>query len=144
MRLFVDSSILFSACYSKTGGARELIRLAIKGQVDLFVSDYVFAETEMNLADGASRGLGVFQYLRTRDFWHMVTVTKLEVVAAIDAVADKFDGPIVAAAKSARVDYLLSFDRKHLHTHAVEAFVGSPVATPETVLKKIKAGFEPS
>lgn len=140
MRLFVDSSILFSACYSKTGGARELIRLAIKGQVELYVSDYVFAETELNLANRVTRGLDIFRYLRTRDFWRMVIVTKPEIVAAIDAVADRFDAPIIAAAKAAKVDYLLSFDRKHLHTSAVEAFIGSPVATPETVLKTIKAG----
>ena len=62
MRLFLDSSILFSVCHSSTGGARELIRLAIKGKVDLFVSDYVFAETEMNLADIASRGMSAFLY----------------------------------------------------------------------------------
>ena len=116
-----------------------MIRLAIKGRVELFVSDYVFAETEMNLADGTARGLGVFQYLKTRDFWRVVTVSKAQVVVAIDSVADKFDAPIIAAAKAAEVDYLLSFDRKHLHTRRIEAFIGSPVTTPEFVLKQIKA-----
>lgn len=139
MRLFVDSSILFSACYSKNGGARELIRLAIKGQVELFVSAYVFAETEMNLAESAPHAMTAFHYVKERDFWHVISASSGEVAAAIAVVADKFDAPIVAAAKIARVDYLLSFDRRHLHTRNVEAFIGAPVMTPDAVLKIFRA-----
>jgi predicted nucleic acid-binding protein len=139
MRLFVDSSILFSACYSKTGGARELIRLAIKGQVELFASDYVFAETELNLSESTPHALTAFHYIKAREFWRVVTVSRDDVSAAIGAVADKFDAPIVAAAKAANVDFLLSFDRKHLHTHKVEAFIGMPVTTPGIVLRRIRS-----
>jgi predicted nucleic acid-binding protein len=140
MRLFLDSSILFSACYSSTGGARELIRLAIKGKVELFVSDYVFAETEMNLADTASRGMPAFLYLKKRDFWNVVNATNAQVAAATGAVTDKYDAPIIAAAKAAGVDTLLSFDRKHLHTRAVEKFIDAPVLLPAAVLKRLKTG----
>lgn len=139
MRAFVDSSILFSACYSRTGGARELVRLAIKNQIVLCVSDYVFAESEMNLIDTAPRAIPVFRYLRSRSFWHVVDVPSDAVVAALKVVSDRFDAPIVAAAKLAGVDYLLSFDRKHLHTRAVELFIGAPVRTPEAVLRHVRA-----
>ncbi len=141
MRLFIDSSVLFSACHSRTGGARELIRLAIKNQVELFISDYVLVESERHLSRDTQHALAVFHYVKNRDFWRMVTITREQVAEAIGVTADKFDAPIVAAARAAKVDYLLSFDRKHLYTRSVETFIGSAVATPETVLKTIKAGL---
>jgi hypothetical protein len=37
-RIFLDSSALFSAILSDTGAARELLRLAIHGEVQLVLS----------------------------------------------------------------------------------------------------------
>ena len=48
-RVFVDSTVLFSACYSASGYARDLMLAGVKGDIDLFLSDYVIVETERNL-----------------------------------------------------------------------------------------------
>lgn len=48
-RLFLDSSVLFAAIFSATGGARELLRLSSEGLLHLHVSQDVLAESEQNL-----------------------------------------------------------------------------------------------
>ena len=68
----------------------------------------------------------------------MVNATSDQVKAAMGEVTDRDDAPIIAAAKAAGVDVLLSFDRKHLHTRAVERFIDAPVLLPAAVLKKLK------
>ena len=49
MRLFVDSSVLFGMCISRTGATRELVKLAFRQRLSLEVSDYDFEETHDSL-----------------------------------------------------------------------------------------------
>lgn len=57
IRVFVDASVLFSACYSASGASRELIRFAIQGQVALVISDVVREEASRNLNAKAPQAL---------------------------------------------------------------------------------------
>jgi predicted nucleic acid-binding protein len=137
MRVFIDSSVLFAMCYSKTDGARELVRRTIRSEIDLCVSEYVFAETQTTLEEKIPHKLTFFDYLQSRDFWQLIQPSKADIIAALDVTIDRFDVPIVAAAKLAHVDALASFDRKHLHTSRVERFIGARVMTPEGILKSL-------
>ena len=49
IRIFMDSSALFAAILSSTGGARELIRLAIRDEITLVISEDVITETNRNI-----------------------------------------------------------------------------------------------
>jgi predicted nucleic acid-binding protein len=113
IRAFVDASVLFAASLSPTGASREIIRQAVRGQVTLVASKLVYEEVEKNLADKAPEALPAFrQFLATVPF-ETVRPTKRQVLQAARYSALK-DAPIVAAAKRARVDYLVSLDRRHL------------------------------
>jgi len=70
----------------------------------------------------------------------MVSVTYAEVAAAVGVVADRFDAPIVAAAKAANVECVVSFDRKHLHTQSVADYVGCPIVMPAQALSRLRTG----
>lgn len=51
------------------------------------------------------------------------------------AVIVQKDAPILSEAKQARTDYLLTLDRKHFHTSAVEKFLKpTKVVTPRQLL----------
>lgn len=139
MRLFVDSSVLFAMCISRTGAARELVKLAFRQRLSLVVSDYVFEETHDSLRIKAERGLPVFTFLRQHPVWSIVNPTRDDVAMAIGVTQDPFDAPIIAAAKRAHVDALVSFDRKHLHTSAVRDYLGRDVLTPADVLRRMRA-----
>jgi predicted nucleic acid-binding protein len=41
IRVFLDASVLFAAAYSESGASREIIRLGVQGQVELWASEYV-------------------------------------------------------------------------------------------------------
>ncbi len=115
-RVFVDSSVLFAACFSTTGASAEVIRLGIRGEIALFVSDVVLEETRRNLTDLPRRAeeavMQLDRFLENADLTE-VRATKRQVQEANKYTVLK-DAPIVAAAKKARVDFLVSLDRKHL------------------------------
>lgn len=50
IRIFTDTSVYFSACYSEEGASFEIFRQALPGKVPLVISDYVLDETERSLA----------------------------------------------------------------------------------------------
>ena len=60
-KVFVDSSVLFSACYSSTGASREIIRKAISGEIKLVISRHVIEEVERNLEKDAPQVIKIFQ-----------------------------------------------------------------------------------
>ena len=109
IRAFVDASVLVAAVLSPTGGASAHLEMAIRGRVDLLISDDIVEEVKRNvpkLADkfGALLELVPFSY---------VSVTPEDVSAALSYTVAK-DAHVVAAAKKAAVDYLVTFDEKHL------------------------------
>jgi predicted nucleic acid-binding protein len=137
-RIFVDSSVLIAASLSATGASREIVRQAIRGRVTLVISNLVLEETEKNLARKAPEALPAFRrFLETVPF-EIVRPTRQEVLDAAQYTAIK-DAPIVAAAQKARVDYLVSLDRRHL-VGVVEVARGSGlrIVLPQNLLEDIR------
>ena len=112
-RIFIDSSVLFSAAYSARGHSRDLLLMAVRGEVSLVASHLVLEEVRRNLAENAPKALVMFDYLLEILPVEITNPSKAEVLAAGEEVALK-DAPIVAAAKKARADMLVTLDKKHL------------------------------
>ena len=137
MRVFIDASVLFSASLSPTGASREIIRLALRNQITLVVSQLVLQETERNLADKAPAALPTFEEFRNVVPFEYVRPTRRQVLQAVSYTAVK-DAPIVAAAKRARVDCLVSLDRRHLvGVPEVARRSSLKIVLPENLLKKL-------
>ena len=112
-KVFVDSSVLFSACYSSTGASREIIRKAISREIKLVISKHIIEEVERNLEKDAPYVIPTFQQFLSLVPFKVVRPTKQEVEKATNCVALK-DAPILAAARQAKADYLVSLDTHHL------------------------------
>jgi putative PIN family toxin of toxin-antitoxin system len=114
LKVFLDTSVLFSAVYSERGAARDLIRLAIQGQVSICISQLVLQETERNIQKKVPEKLETYRTLMSL---LEVTVvddpTREQVIAAASYTALK-DAPIVAAAINTQPDYLVTYDHKDL------------------------------
>ena len=105
IRAFIDASVFVSASLSSPGASREILLMALRGQVALVISDIVLLETERHLSalpKGAPEALAIFRQL--------TAALDVEVVAADEAaVRDAAtythpkDAPIVAAARVAAV-----------------------------------------
>ena len=113
IRAFVDASVLMAACLSSTGASREIILHAIRGNASLVISELVIKETERNLTTKAPEALPAYHQFLNAVSFEFVRPTKHHVLEAAAYIALK-DAPIVAAARQARVDYLVSLDRRHL------------------------------
>ena len=111
--VFLDASGLFAAAYPTTEASREIIRRGFRGRIELVASELVFEEARRNLevkAPGEVPDLETFHEAATIE---MVRPSREEIEEATEYTADK-DAPVVAAARKAAVDYLVSLDREHL------------------------------
>jgi predicted nucleic acid-binding protein len=137
IRAFIDASVLFAASLSPGGASREIIRQAIRGEITLVASKLVYEEAEKNLADKAPEALPAFhQFLDTVPF-EMVRPSKGQILQAAQYTALK-DAPIVAAAKRAQVDYLVSLNRRHLvGVPEVAQRSGLEIVLPSELLEEI-------
>lgn len=138
IRVFVDASVLIAASYSPTGASREIIRQAIRGNVTLIASELVLEETRKNLRAKAPEALVSLEQVLDIVPFELVQPTEQQVLQAASYTALK-DAPIVAAAKRARVDYLVSLDRRHLvGVPEVAQRSGLKIVLPEELLKEIR------
>lgn len=137
MRLFLDSSVLFSAAYSVHGHAHDLIHMALAGVVSLVTSELVLTETRRNLAYSAPEKLSTLERLLAHLPLEFVRPTKRDVQAAARHVVLK-DAPILAAARKAKVDYLVTLDKKHLlGKPELAQYARTGIVTPQEVVQSL-------
>jgi uncharacterized protein len=138
IRIFLDSSVLFSAAYSAKGHSRDLLILAAREEITLVVSNLVLEETRRNLSSFAPDILPYLDQIIEAIPFEYVRPNKREVIDAAKQVELK-DAPIVAAARKANVDFLVSLDKKHLlGKPKVAEFAGTPIITPQEVISVIR------
>jgi predicted nucleic acid-binding protein len=138
LRIFIDSSVLFSAAYSAKGHSRDLMLISAAGKLTLVLSDFVLEETRRNLAL-TMLGLTVLEHIIREARIEIFTVNRQQVQDAMKLIVPK-DAPILAAAKAATVDVLVSLDKKHILGHSeLERYINAPILTPAEVIALLKA-----
>ncbi len=139
-RVFLDSTVLFSAAYSSRGRARDLLLAGARGELSLALSDLVLVETERNLAAKAPQALALFQSLRPVLLLY-VTNPPLRSLRRAELYVEFKDAAIVAGALTAGARYLATYDRRHLLNYAAEIREGFGllVMTPDDILTTLGA-----
>lgn len=141
-RIFVDSSVLFAALYSTTGHSADLLRLGIIGEIIIIISDDVIEETHRNLEFSRPEKLPALHKALTVAGFETITVSRQKVREASLQVAAK-DAHIVAAAKAAKVDMLVSFDKKHiLGRPELADYIGATILSPKDAFERISASLD--
>ncbi len=137
-RIFIDSSVFFSAAYSERGASRRLLLMGSRGEVSLVISPLVLEETRRNLVAVSPDLADLFDLLAAVISFEIVHPSKAEVLAASQVVALK-DAPILAAARNSQVDLLVTLDKKHLlgKPELVE-YAGMPIVTPSEALHQLE------
>lgn len=138
MKIFVDASVFFAASYSRTGASRELFRLAQAGLLQMVVSEIVLQEVRRNLNAKVPEVLDLFEDLLQAVPHTVVEATEAQVREAVLYTVAK-DAPIVAAARAAGVDCLVSLDRQHLvEASHVARQSGLSILLPGDLLEQLK------
>ena len=138
IRAFLDTSVLYAAAYSETGASREILRQAIRGAVGLVISQLVLEEARRNLQAKAPEVLTDLDRLCEAVDFEIVRPTVRDIKAAAQYIVPK-DAPIVAAAKRAQVDFLVSLDRRHLVGQPdITQRSGLRIVLPDELLEEIR------
>jgi predicted nucleic acid-binding protein len=115
LKVFLDTSALFAAVLSDTGGARLILKLGEAGAISLWIGPWVLNEAEAVLDRKSPQSKAFFALLLDQsrvqvgeepgESFHRQAASVIEYVP---------DAQVVAEALALGVDYLVSFDRKHL------------------------------
>lgn len=129
---FIDSSVLFSAVNSPTGGSSKLFTLK---KIQLVASPLVLAEVEKNVRKK-------LQSHHLERFFMLVGKLKIitqfpddKLVSIAKRVIAQKDAVILAEAKKAKTDFLVTLDKKHFFTPKVLRFLQKKkVVTPKMLI----------
>lgn len=136
--LFFDSSALFAGVVSSTGAARALLVLAEAERLIVTVSEQVVAETERAVTRKAPGALAFYrEALRSTGLRIVRDPLPTQVNAHSDVIAHQADVPIVVAAMKAKVDYLVTLNRRHF-IPAVAERSGLRIGTPGGALDWVR------
>lgn len=133
---FLDSSVLFTASNSPSGGSSKLFTL--KG-IELVTSELVLAEVERNVRKKLqSHNLERFFMLASK-----LTILKHKPEEKLISKAKKVivekDAVILAEAKNAKTNFLITLDRKHFFKPPVVSFLKpQKVLTSKEFIKKVE------
>jgi predicted nucleic acid-binding protein len=112
LRLFLDANILFSAAYRDASPALLLFELASAGRCRLLTSAFAWDEAQRNIRLKSPQRSQTLDALRERLEYAPVPDAQAILDAAEQGLPDK-DAPILAAARVAKADILVTGDRTH-------------------------------
>lgn len=134
MRVVLDTNVLISGLHSAGGKPAEIFRLALKGDVQLFSSSALLKELQ--------------EVLREKFDWPRTAVERtISVLSGIASVvepteqlsvihADDADNRVLECAVTARADFLVTGDKRHLLP--LKEFRGIKIVSPGDFLQHLK------
>jgi predicted nucleic acid-binding protein len=114
-RVFLDTSALFAAVLSPTGGARAILKLGESGAIQVWVGPTVLREADEVFRRKAPDLLSLLAGLLHQAQVQVGSASSEEQQARAAAVMDYApDALIVAEALACQTDYLVTHDQEHL------------------------------
>lgn len=134
-KVFVDSSVLFTAVNSPTGGSAKLFTLP---NIQLITSPVVLTEVERNVRKKL-RSYHLARLFMLIAKMKIITQTPNEtLIRKAKKVIVAKDAVILSEAKQAKTDILVTLDKKHFLTTQVKNFLRpQKITTPKMLLKEI-------
>jgi predicted nucleic acid-binding protein len=131
LRVFLDTSVLFAAVLSPTGGARAILKLGESGAIQVWVGPAVLREADEVFRRKAPDLLPLLAGLLHQAQAKVGPAASEEQQATAAAVVDYApDARIVAEALACQANYLVTHDQEHLLRNprlaALPGKVGSP------------------
>ena len=138
-RVFLDSSVLFSAVYSTSGHSSDLLVMGAERQIFAVISDFVIIETRRNISELKPEKLVRLDHLLSTVQFEIAKVISTDVADAKEWIVLK-DAPVLAAAKVAQVNMLVTLDKKHfLGRPELETYINAPILIPKEAFQRIKS-----
>lgn len=139
-KIFFDSSVLFSALYSKRGASYALVCFIKRKKIIGIITETVIAEVMSNVNKLPTHtDDSIEQFIAESGFLvrRYITVSEIEPYVA---VVEEKDAHVIAGALITRCEYLVTLDKKHIDTRVVKNFVKDrlSVVSPQEMLSRIR------
>jgi predicted nucleic acid-binding protein len=142
LRVFLDTSVLFAAVLSPTGGARKLFHLAEAGVLRLMVGPTVLSEADEVVRRKAMASRPVLaQLLDAGRVETSPAPTEIQVESARQYVQYAPDARVLAEAICAEPDWFVTHDKEHFLNQESESKLAFVIGTPGDLIQSIKDGF---
>jgi predicted nucleic acid-binding protein len=135
VELFLDTSVLLSACASDKGASRFIIEAAASNGWSLVSAHYCQEETRRNLHKlGESAESYYVKRLYKRIDWRLDALTTNDIIIFPKAK----DRPVLISALSVKPAALLTLDRADFHDRLGRQFYGIDIRTPGEWLMEMR------
>lgn len=142
LKVFLDTSVLFSAVLSQSGGARKLFHLAEAGLLQLIVGITVLREADEVVRRKAPASLPLLaQLLEAGQVETCSAPTPKQIESARNLVAYTPDARVLAEAIRAEADWFVTHDKEHFLKAKKEINLSFEIGTPGDLLQKFKDDF---
>ncbi|MFZ5821401.1 MAG: PIN domain-containing protein [Chloroflexota bacterium] len=139
LRVFLDTSALFSAVLSNTGGARELFRLGEAGLLDLAVGPNVLREADEVVRRKAPASLPTLARLLAAGGVQSGPTAKAEQIeSARGLAAYEPDARVLAEAMQSGADWFVTHDKEHFLSVKTAVRLPFEIGTPGDLLQRFK------
>lgn len=132
MRLFLDTSVLFSGMLSATGGARLILKMGRDEHVELIISAHVLAEVTNVVQRKLSDLSDEIQLLLDTANVQVVPDPPHRTIEIMNRhLGYPADAQVIAAAATHHADYFVTLDKRHfLENRDLHRAVEFPIGTP--------------
>jgi predicted nucleic acid-binding protein len=142
LRIFLDTSVIFAAVLSSTGGARKLFHLAKAGLLRLIVSPDVLRECEQVVRRKSPSSLPLLaELLAIGQAETSPAPTSRQLARAKMHVKYLPDAHVLAAAIHAGPDWLVTHDKEHFLKMHAESKLSFRIGTPGDLIQALKDEF---
>ena len=141
-RVFLDTNVLIAGLASLTGASAAIRDLAESEELQIVLSEQVLIEADRVLFKKFPHLIERYRVFVKNVSPELADDPPPQEVRAAEAAIDPDDAPILAAAKHARVDYLVTLNTKHFLTPKARAFYAAPIVTPGEFLAAFRAFWE--
>jgi predicted nucleic acid-binding protein len=142
LRVFLDTSVIFAAVLSKTGGARKLFHLGEAGVLHLIVGLTVLREADEVVRRKIPASLPTLAQLLSIGLVETSPIsTKKQLELARAYVQYPPDARVLADAIQANPDWFVTHDKEHFLHLQYETDLSFRIGTPGDLLQSIKGDF---
>jgi predicted nucleic acid-binding protein len=144
-RIFLDTSVIFAAVLSESGGARALFRLGEAKVLQLIVGSTVLRECEQVVRRKAPDSLPTLAYLLELGMVEITTRSSNDFIEGAKAiVAYGPDAYVLAEAVAAEPDWFITHDKAHFLKAELGTNFTIRIGTPGDLIQALEDEFTQS
>jgi len=135
IKVFIDTNVLIAGIASVTGASAAVLDLCEAESIQMVISRQVLVEADRNFSSKLPGLVTQFRQFIRNLAPLMVEDPPATAVERAAALTAQKDASILAAALEAKVDYLITLDKKRFLKHKIKKSIPIEICTPADFLR---------